>query len=115
LIQSASRIRIAGTEDSALVLTQVALNELHITPTSDGHKISDVKGNTVESPTFIVPVVQIGGAVFTQVPGRVDAHDPSYQSTHVGQEGYMPALARGDPLNIWPRLSCALLKKVLPW
>jgi hypothetical protein len=76
-------------EDSDLVLTQAALEELRITPNGPGHAISDVKGNVMQSPTFTVPRLQMGGAVFVNVAGRVDAHDPSYQSTHVGQQGYI--------------------------
>jgi hypothetical protein len=76
-------------EDSDLVLTGAALEELKITPNGPGHAVSDVKGNVMESPTFKVPRLQIGGAVFVNVTGRVDAHDPSYQSTHVGQQGYI--------------------------
>jgi hypothetical protein len=69
-------------EDSALVLTRTTLEELKIAPTGAGHAIADVKGNTMESPTFEVPHLRI-------VSGRIDAHDPSFQSSHVGQQGYI--------------------------
>jgi hypothetical protein len=76
-------------EDSALVLTRTTLEELKIAPSGAGHSIADVKGNTVESPTFKVPHLRIGGVSFTNVSGRMDAHDPTYQSSHVGQQGYI--------------------------
>jgi Aspartyl protease len=76
-------------EDSALVLTRATLEELKIAPTGAGHIVADVKGNAIESPTFSLPHLRIGGASFTNVFGRIDAHDPSYQSTHVGQQGYI--------------------------
>jgi hypothetical protein len=76
-------------EDSALVLTRTALDEIKIAPTGADRDIADVKGNTMVSPTFSVPHLQIGRAVFTNVAGRVDVHDPSYQSAPVGQQGYI--------------------------
>jgi hypothetical protein len=83
-------------EDSALVLTRTTLEELKIAPTGPSHAIADVKENTIESPTFKVPRLRIGGVSFTNVSGRIDAHDPSYQSSHVGQQGYIgPSLLDG--------------------
>jgi hypothetical protein len=76
-------------EDSALVLTRNTLDQLKIAPTGAGHAIADVKGNTMESPTFRVPHLQIGGASFANISGRIDAHDATYQSAHVGQQGYI--------------------------
>lgn len=82
-------------EDSALVLTGAALAKLHVKATGPGYKVSDPKGNTLESKTFRIARLNIGGASFTNVPGRLDVHDPSYDSSKVGQEGYIgPALLR---------------------
>jgi len=83
-------------EDSALVLTRAALEELKITPVNSGHAVSDVKGNTMESPKFTVRSLKIGGASFSDVSGRIDIHDPSYQSAHVGQLGYVGPLLVHD-------------------
>jgi hypothetical protein len=76
-------------EDSALVLTRATLKELRIAVTEAGRTITDVKGNTMQSPIFKIPHLRIGGASFTNISGRVDAHDPTYQSAHVGQQGYV--------------------------
>ena len=36
-----------------------------------------------------VPHLQIGTAVFTDVIAELDVHDPSYQATQVGQQGFL--------------------------
>jgi hypothetical protein len=73
---------------SALVLTKNVLSRVKTVPTGKSERFQDAKGNVLVSSTFKVPRLQIGGAVFENVAGREDMHDPSYQATRVGQEGY---------------------------
>jgi hypothetical protein len=74
---------------SALVLQQSVIDQLKTIPASETHRAKDVMGNVSHSVMFKVPRVQIGSAVFTDVTGRPDIHDPTYQATQVGQRGYL--------------------------
>jgi hypothetical protein len=73
---------------SALVLSQKVLDRVKTLPTSETHRSKDVQGNVIQSAMFKLPELRIGDAKFTDVIGRPDVHDPSYQATDVGQQGY---------------------------
>jgi len=76
-------------DDSALVLAQSVIQRVKTLPVSDNHRARDVAGNVVQSTMFTVPRLQIGKLEFSNVTGRPDVHDPSYQATEVGQQGYL--------------------------
>ena len=91
-------------EDFPLVLTPAGLAEIGVTPAGAKHAIKDVKGNAVESPTFQIQDLRIGSAVFQKVTGRVDAHDPTYRSSDVGQQGDIGPASASSPISMpsWP-------------
>ncbi len=70
-------------------LTKEAMERSGAIPLGDASKGMDVKGNLIESPRYKLARVQIGTAVFTDVIAELDVHDPSYQATQVGQEGFL--------------------------
>jgi hypothetical protein len=74
-------------DSSALVLKQRIIDLVSILPSKEAHRGTDVEGNIIESETFILPRLQLGNAVFADVMGRPDKHDPNYQATDSGQEG----------------------------
>ena len=76
-------------DQSTLVLHKSVFDHLKATPTGETYKMTDAKGNVIASPMFRVPHVRIGRVEFRDVSARVDAHDPSYQATQVGQDGFM--------------------------
>lgn len=76
-------------DESALVLTQNVIDRVKTSPASEEHRARDAAGNVIQSAMFKVPRVQIGNIVFTDVTGRPDVHDSSYQATAVGQQGYL--------------------------
>jgi hypothetical protein len=73
---------------SALVLAGRVIDRVKTFPTGETNRATDVQGNVIESPMFKLPRLQIGNAVFTDVIGRLDLHDPKYQPPDVGQQGY---------------------------
>jgi hypothetical protein len=76
-------------DSSTVVLQQSVLDHINTVPTGESSKMPDARGNVLESPTFRVPRLQIGRAVFTDIIGRLDVHDPSYQARDVGQKGFL--------------------------
>ena len=73
----------------SVALTQAAIDRVKALPTGETSKGMDPKGNTLDYPKFKIPRLQIGTAVFTDVIGELDVHDPSYQATQVGQQGFL--------------------------
>jgi hypothetical protein len=73
---------------SALVLARRFFDRVKTSPTGEINRATDVQGNVIESPMFKLQRLQIGNAVFTDVIGRLDLHDPKYQPPDVGQQGY---------------------------
>lgn len=74
---------------STVVLQQSVLDRIETTPVGRSMIVHDAKGNMLVSPTFRVPHFQLGDAMFTDVVGRLDVHDPSYPGPHVGQMGFL--------------------------
>ena len=66
-------------DSSPLVLKQKFFDQITTLPSKESHRGTDVQGNIIESETFIVPRLQLGTVVFTDVVGRPDKHDPTYQ------------------------------------
>ena len=82
--------------DTSLGLTHATLEQLGITPSGLAYTLTNVKGHIMGSPTFEVPRLRIGGAIFTHVTGRVDVHDPSSPPARFGQQGSIgPSLFSG--------------------
>jgi hypothetical protein len=73
---------------SPLVLSRAVFDRIKTVPIREAHRSKDVRGNVIQSPMFKVPQLRIGNAIFSDVIGRLDIHDPSYQATRVGQQGY---------------------------
>ncbi|HZF26212.1 MAG TPA: glycosyl hydrolase family 18 protein [Steroidobacteraceae bacterium] len=91
-------VQIAGTDvplifdsgnSGTVALTQAVIDRVKAVPTGETSRGMDPKGNVIEYPKFKIPRVQIGTAVFTDVVGELDVHDPSYQATQVGQQGFL--------------------------
>jgi Aspartyl protease len=76
-------------DTSSLVLTQAVLDRIKAQPSEKSHRFKDLEGNVIVAPMFKVPRLQIGSAVFFDITASLDAHDPSYPSNKVGQEGYL--------------------------
>jgi hypothetical protein len=76
-------------DESALVLAQNVVQRVKTSPASEKHRARDAAGNVIQSAMFKIPSMQIGNIVFTDVTGRPDVHDPSYQAKEVGQQGYL--------------------------
>lgn len=76
-------------DESALVLAQTVIDRVKPLPSSERHRARDAAGNVIQSGKFTLSRLQIGDAVFTDVIGRPDLHDPSYQAKEVGQQGYL--------------------------
>ena len=75
-------------DPSALVLAGRVIDRVKAFPTGETNRATDVQGNVIESPMFKLPRLQIGNAVFTDVIGRRDLHDPRYHPPDAGQQGY---------------------------
>jgi hypothetical protein len=73
----------------SVALTQAVIDRVKALPTGETFKGMDPKGNVIEYPKFKIPRLQIGSAVFTDVIAELDVHDPSYQATQVGQQGFL--------------------------
>jgi Aspartyl protease len=70
-------------------LTQAVIDRVKALPTGETSRGMDAKGNVIQYPKFKIHRIQIGTAVFTDVIGELDVHDPSYQATQVGQQGFL--------------------------
>jgi hypothetical protein len=73
----------------SVALTQAVIDLVKALPTGETSRGMDPKGNVIEYPKFKIHRLQIGTAVFTDVIGELDVHDPSYQATQVGQQGFL--------------------------
>lgn len=76
-------------DQSTVALRQSVLAEIKAVRTSESTQLQFAQGPTVKSERFRIPRLQIGQAVFTDIIGRSDVHDPSYQATDAGQEGFL--------------------------
>lgn len=76
-------------DDLGLALKQGVIDRLKTLPATETYRAYDAAGNVIQSAMFRVPQLQIGSEAFTDVIGRPDLHDPSYQATEVGQQGYI--------------------------
>src|SRR6266404_5368620 len=79
----------ASGNSGSVALTQAVIDRVKALPTGETSKGMDPKGNVIEYPKFKSPRLQIGSAVFTDVIAELDEHDPSYQATQVGQQGFL--------------------------
>ena len=80
----------------SVALTQAVIDRVKALPTGEFSRGMDAKGNVIKYPKFKIAHLQVGTAVFTDVIGELDAHDPSYQATQVGQHGFLgTALLKG--------------------
>jgi hypothetical protein len=70
-------------------LSQAVLDLVHATPTGETSRGMDAKGNVITYPKYRIPRIQIGEAVFLDVVAERDVHDPSYQATDLGQQGFL--------------------------
>jgi len=75
-------------DQSTVALQQSVLNKIKAVPTKESTELHFAEGPAVKSPKFRIRRLQIGQTVFTDVIGRLDVHDPSYQATDVGQKGF---------------------------
>ena len=73
----------------SVALTQAVIDRVKAVPTGETSKGMDAKGNVIEYPKFKIPRLQIGSATFTNVIAELNVHDPSYQATQVGQQGFL--------------------------
>lgn len=76
-------------DESALVLAQSVIERIRTSPSSEKHRVKDAAGNVIQSAMFKLSRLQIWNLVFTDVSGRPDIHDPSYQARAVGQQAYL--------------------------
>jgi len=77
-------------------LTQAAIDRVQALPTGETSRGMDAKGNVIQYPKFKFHRIRIGTALFQEVIGELDVHDPSYQATQVGQQGFLgTALLKG--------------------
>lgn len=76
-------------DSSTAVFQRSVLDLIHAAPIGESSRMSDAKGHLLRSPEFLVPKIQIGGAVFRDVVGRLDVHHPAYPATDVGQKGFL--------------------------
>ncbi len=74
---------------ASVALTQAVIDRVKAAPTGDSTWGMDAKGNVIVHPKYTLPRVQIGAAIFTDVVAELDVHDPSYQATQVGQQGFL--------------------------
>jgi Aspartyl protease len=74
---------------ASVSLTQEVIDRVKALPTGEASRGMDAKGNVLKYPKFKIHRIQIGSAVFTDVIGELDVHDPSYQATQVGQQGFL--------------------------
>jgi len=95
----------------SIALTQAVLDRLKAVPTGETSRGMDPTGNVIEYPHFRIPRVQIGTAVFMDVIAELDVHDPSYQATQVGQQGFLgTSLLKGYQVVLdYPRQTMTLV------
>lgn len=72
-----------------VALTQTVIDRVKAVSTGNTTRGLDAKGNVLEKPKYTIHRVQIGTAVFTNVLAELDVHDPSYEATQVGQQGFL--------------------------
>jgi hypothetical protein len=90
------RLVFDSGDSVSVALSQAVLDRIKATPSGETSKGMDPKGNLIEYHKYNLRRIQIGAAIFTDVIGELDAHDPSYQATQVGQEGFLgTALFKG--------------------
>jgi len=70
-------------------LTQAVLDTVKAVPTGEFSQGIDGKGNVMKYPKYKIPAIKIGAVTFKDVIGELDVHDPSYQATQVGQQGFL--------------------------
>ncbi len=81
--------------DSALVLKQTVIDRVNPLQAKEPHAVKDPMGNVIKFVTFTLPRMQIGDAIFTDIIGRPELHDASYQASELGQQGtFGPALLK---------------------
>jgi hypothetical protein len=81
---------------ASVSLTQEVIDRVKALPTGESSRGMDAKGNVIQYPKFKIHRIQMATAVFTDVIGELDVHDPSYQATQVGQQGFLgTALLKG--------------------
>jgi hypothetical protein len=74
---------------ASVALTQAVLDRVKASPTGESSRGVDAQGNVLVYPKYSISRVQIGAAIFTDVVAQLDVHDPSYQATQVGQQGFL--------------------------
>ncbi len=74
---------------ASVALTQAVLDRVNATPTGESSRGVDAQGNVLVIPKYSIGRIQIGAAIFTDVLAQLDVHDPSYQATQVGQQGFL--------------------------
>ena len=80
----------------SVALTQGVIDRIKALPTGEFSKGMDPKGNVIKYPKYKIPHLQIGTTIFADIIGELDVHDPSYQATQVGQQGFLgTALLKG--------------------
>jgi len=70
-------------------LTQTILDQVKAVPTGEFSRGIDGKGNVMKYPKYKIARIRIGAAMFTDVIGELDVHDPSYPAAQVGQQGFL--------------------------
>jgi hypothetical protein len=73
----------------SVALSQAVIDHVRAMPSGDTSRGIDAKGNVIVYPKYTITRVQIGAALFTNVVAELDVHDPSYQATQVGQQGFL--------------------------
>jgi len=73
----------------SVALTQTVIDRVKAVSTGNTSLGLDAKGNVLEKPKYTIHRVQIGTAVFTNVVAELDVHDPTYEATQVGQQGFL--------------------------
>jgi hypothetical protein len=80
----------------SISLSQAVIDRVKALPTGESSRGIDPKGNVIKYPKFRISRIQLGTAVFTNVIAELDVHDPSYQATQIGQQGFLgTALLKG--------------------
>jgi Aspartyl protease len=96
---------------ASVALTQAVLDRVNASPTGTSSRAVDAQGNVLVYPKYSIGRVQIGAAIFTDVVGQLDVHDPSYQATQVGQQGFLGTSLLKDYRVVldYPRLRMTLV------
>ena len=81
---------VLDTGDSANVaLAQGVLDRIKATPTGASGRALDAMGNALTKPKYKVRHLRLGGIDFADVTAQLDVHDPTYQASQVGQQGFL--------------------------